>query len=78
MIIRKLIATALFSLAMILPGLAQTANPLVTYCKTDAARLCPGVSPGGGRVIGCLRQHENEISVSCAKALQAIKSKMSK
>jgi len=39
---------------------------------------CPGVTPGGGKVIGCLKEHENEISVGCAKALKAIKTKMGK
>jgi hypothetical protein len=39
---------------------------------------CPGVTPGGGKVIGCLKEHENEISVGCAKALKAIKTKMRK
>jgi len=77
MIIRQLATAALLSLAMALPGSAQTANPLA-YCKADAARLCPGVSPGGGRLIGCLKQHENEISVGCAKTLKAVKTKMGK
>jgi hypothetical protein len=75
MIIRQLTAAALFSLATILPGSAQTANPLVTNCRADAVRLCRGISPGGGRVIGCLRQHEKELSAGCATALQAAKAK---
>ena len=81
MIIRHLTIAALFSLTMIsLLGsiqAAKAANPL-SYCKADAARLCPGVSPGGGRLIGCLKQHENEMSVGCAKALKEIKTKMGK
>jgi hypothetical protein len=46
------------------------------YCKADIARLCPGVQPGGGRIIGCLKAHKEEMSIGCGKALQAMKAKM--
>jgi hypothetical protein len=46
------------------------------YCKADFERLCPGVQPGGGRIIGCLKAHKEEISIGCGKALQAMKGKM--
>jgi hypothetical protein len=78
MIVRQLMTASLLSLALIsLPGFAhaQAAGPLA-YCKEDAARLCPGVTPGGGKLIGCLKQHENEVSVGCAKELKAVKTKM--
>ncbi len=48
------------------------------YCKADVGRLCPGVQPGGGRVIKCLKAHENEVSVGCAKELKKVKSEMGK
>ena len=41
------------------------------YCKADVARLCPGVQMGGGRIIGCLKAHKEEVSIGCGKALQA-------
>src|SRR5262245_28417720 len=56
---------------------AQGAGVLA-YCKEDAARLCKGVAPGGGKLIGSLKQHENEVSVGCAKELNAVKTKMGK
>jgi hypothetical protein len=31
---------------------------------------------GGGRIIACLKEHKMEVSVGCAKALQAVKAKM--
>jgi hypothetical protein len=40
--------------------------------------LSPGVAPGGRKMVECLERHENDISVSCAKVLKAIKAKMSK
>jgi len=46
------------------------------YCKADFERLCPGVQPGGGRIIGCLKEHKEEVSIGCGKALQAMKAKM--
>ena len=82
MLIRQLTVASLFSLALLsLPGLTLTANaaePSFVYCKEDIARLCPSVAPGGGKIIGCLKQHENEVSVGCAKEVKAIKAKMGK
>ena len=45
----------------------------VHMCKEDAARLCPGVEPGKGRIAHCLKAHENEISIGCAKELKKLK-----
>jgi Cysteine rich repeat len=56
-------------------ALAQQAEAM-KYCKADVARLCPGVQMGGGRIIACLKEHKMEVSVGCAKAIQAIKGKM--
>jgi len=58
-------------------ALAQQAEAM-RYCKADVARLCPGIPPGGGRIIGCLKAHKEEISIGCGKALQAMKAKMGK
>jgi hypothetical protein len=56
-------------------ALAQQAAAM-KYCKADYERLCPGVQPGGGRILGCLKAHKEEISIGCGKALQAMKAKM--
>ena len=56
-------------------ALAQQAEAM-KYCKEDVARLCPGVQMGGGRIIACLKAHKMEVSVGCAKAIQAMKGKM--
>ena len=58
-------------------ALAQEAQA-IKYCKADVARLCPGVQMGGGRIIGCLKAHKEEVSIGCGKALQAMKAKMGK
>ncbi len=56
-------------------ALAQQAAAM-KYCKADYERLCPGVQPGGGRIIACLKEHKEEVSIGCGKALQAMKAKM--
>lgn len=48
-------------------------NDLAKYCKADVERLCKGVSPGGGRILKCLKANPNELTVGCAKALQKLK-----
>jgi hypothetical protein len=47
-------------------------------CKADVKKICLGVAPGGGRLIKCLKQHENDVTIGCAKELKAIKAKMGK
>ena len=34
-------------------------------CRRDVDQFCPGVDPGGGRVLGCLRQHQLDLSKPC-------------
>jgi hypothetical protein len=37
-------------------------------CSDDAQRLCAGVSPGGGRILACLKEHKSELSDRCKLA----------
>jgi hypothetical protein len=34
-------------------------------CRADVAQYCAGVEPGRGRVLGCLAQHQIEVSSAC-------------
>lgn len=52
--------------------LDQELAALKTYCKADIDRLCHDVPPGGGNIKKCLMEHQNEMSVGCAKALQQL------
>ena len=47
----------------------QEAAVLRADCGPDYRRLCPGVEPGGGRAIECLRAHGPQLSRQCHSAL---------
>jgi hypothetical protein len=68
-----------FTLLAASAALAQSPSPQAlnearAACETDVQNLCAGVPSGGGRIIACLKQHQNEVSGGCksaiAKALQ--------
>jgi hypothetical protein len=62
-----------------LSGLSSiAAAPSFQYCKADIQRLCKGMMPGGGKIMKCLKAHENDLTVGCAKELKALKAKMGK
>ncbi len=66
------VACALALLALAAPA---SAGPLA-MCKADAARICPGAM--GKEAAKCLKAHEDEVSIGCAKELKKIKAEMGK
>jgi hypothetical protein len=40
-------------------------------CQSDFAKYCPGVKPGGGRVIACLAKQKDKLSPECQKVIEA-------
>jgi hypothetical protein len=50
---------------------AQNSRP----CVEDAAKLCQGVQPGGGRVAKCLKEHAKELSPACKSNIAKAKRK---
>lgn len=46
--------------------------PAAQACQADARKLCPGARPGGGRVLGCLKEREAELSAGCTAALPTL------
>lgn len=49
---------------------AQDRGAMRQACGQDVARLCPGVKPGGGRIIACFKEKAAELSPGCRTALQ--------
>ena len=75
MLIRLLSAGLVASCLFAAPAKSQEMADLRTYCLSDIKRLCPGIQPGGGRIIKCLKANKKEMSVGCAQALQKLKAK---
>ena len=74
----RLLAAAAIIFSMSGAYAAAQSNDLVKYCKSDIDRLCKGVKPGDGKLIGCLKSHQKEMTVGCAQALQKIQKQAGK
>lgn len=56
------------------PALAQDQRAVLrTACKSDYDRLCSGVTPGGGRIVKCLRDNGDKLTQACKTALDQTK-----
>ena len=53
----------------------EALDELSASCREDAARVCPGVEPGGGRVIACMRAGWSSLSEACQASLWAAQEK---
>ena len=53
------------------PAPPPSPNAVRAACEGDVPKVCPGVQPGGGRIVQCLVQHQNEVSEACKQALKA-------
>ena len=53
---------------------AQSSDPRGA-CKADYDKFCAGIAPGGGKVIACLNDKRDQLSVSCKTALDGRKKK---
>lgn len=42
-------------------------------CGDDIKTHCNGVKPGGGRIYGCLKQHEAELGATCQEQMKSAK-----
>lgn len=66
---------ALAAVVALWSGVALAADPQPqapgprSACRPDVDKLCPGVQPGGGRIIDCLKQNEAQVSDPCKAAL---------
>jgi len=44
-------------------------------CEDDVLKLCGAIQPGGGRIVNCLKQHEQELTADCKAKMQQKQSK---
>jgi hypothetical protein len=54
------------------PVLPRRAFMIVEICRADAQVLCPGIPPGGGRILSCLAENGPRLSPDCYKTLAPI------
>jgi hypothetical protein len=48
---------------------APADKPYIEPCKADVQRFCQSFDPGDERIIGCLKEHREEVSDSCKARL---------
>lgn len=65
-----------FTFILASASFGQTSTSIVGFiesnCRTEIDRFCQGVTPGGGALTACLRQHQSELSAQCADALRTL------
>lgn len=44
----------------------------IAACQTDVANNCKGVQPGEGRILNCLRAHQENISGQCGNVIKKL------
>jgi hypothetical protein len=69
----QFLAVAAFALAAcsLSPAVAAAERSAMQACRADTQKLCAGVSPGGGRIVACLRTNEAQLSADCKSQLGA-------
>jgi hypothetical protein len=66
-------ALVVLGLAAQVPVSAQSApmEAARAACSADLQQLCPGVQPGGGRMLACLKEHRDQVSPACKQAVMS-------
>jgi hypothetical protein len=69
-----LLVLAISTVFFAAPGAAAQAggqpslDAIRAACADDAQKLCAGVQPGGGRIVACLKEHKDSLSLRCKQA----------
>ncbi|CAI0344075.1 exported hypothetical protein [Hyphomicrobiales bacterium] len=67
--IRLSLAALLFVASV--PALGQDQAAVRAACQADFEKNCPGIRPGGGRLLACMRDKQALFSDGCKTALKA-------
>ncbi len=63
------LAQAAFSPDNITPEMREAFTEARPYCEEDAARVCRWTVPGGGRLVGCMLDHVEDLSPTCQQKI---------
>jgi hypothetical protein len=63
-------------LSFILPGAADAHDDGHKGCGDDVKKYCSDVKPGGGRIMECLKAHEDKLSSWCMEEMHEKKAMM--
>ncbi|MET3117893.1 hypothetical protein AAKU64_002115 [Undibacterium sp. GrIS 1.8] len=53
---------------------AEDAGSVQKACRADFSKFCPSIKPGGGRLAGCLKEHQSELSAGCQEKMKVVSS----
>jgi Cysteine rich repeat len=70
----RFVVVALMAAMFAYTGLPPSASAQSRTCMDDVQQFCPGVQPGGGRIMQCLKAHETNLSAACKDQLQTAQS----
>ncbi|MBB6252396.1 cysteine rich repeat-containing protein [Nitrospirillum iridis] len=56
-------------------GQHPAARAAMKACQPDRQALCKDEQPGGGRILACLKAHEDKLSADCKAALATMPAK---
>ncbi|MGY4827345.1 cysteine rich repeat-containing protein [Sphaerotilaceae bacterium SBD11-9] len=60
------------------PTVPQPVGPLAQACHTDVQTHCPGIQPGEGRIMQCMKKYQSQISDGCKAAMRDAQAKQKK
>lgn len=62
-------STAVSAQTLVAPAVKAQAPALAKICEGDYRQHCPGVQPGGGRILACLHKNADRLSQACREGL---------
>jgi len=69
-VLAALVAVAAFGT---LVSTAAQAREIPAACRSDAAALCPGLTPGDHKFGKCMKAHEGQVSSGCKEAARELR-----